>query len=319
MIELLYLAIIAFFISLYLIFSVIFNILLPSKTNLDQALDVYEQAWEKNFGKHEKKKANGLLSKLLDLTKRIGFRSFIGDKLDRSGVEVDTGRFILFHLTIVVSVGLMTMIFKGGIFAVLVMIAIAAFAPLLVLDFLKTKRERLFNEQLPETLLLISGSLRAGFSFMQSVDTIVQEMRPPMSEEFKKVLSEARLGQPVEKALEKVASRFESMTFKWVVMAVKIQREIGGNLAEVLDILAMAVQERDQVDRQVRVLTAEGRLSALILFCLPFFLGALLFILNPGYISLLFTNMAGLLVVGISLALMGVGALWLRKIVRIEV
>jgi len=318
-IELLYLAIIAFFISLYLIFSVIFNILLPSKTNLDQALDVYEQAWEKNFGKHEKKKANGLLSKLLDLTKRIGFRSFIGDKLDRSGVEVDTGRFILFHLTIVVSVGLMTMIFKGGIFAVLVMIAIAAFAPLLVLDFLKTKRERLFNEQLPETLLLISGSLRAGFSFMQSVDTIVQEMRPPMSEEFKKVLSEARLGQPVEKALEKVASRFESMTFKWVVMAVKIQREIGGNLAEVLDILAMAVQERDQVDRQVRVLTAEGRLSALILFCLPFFLGALLFILNPGYISLLFTNMAGLLVVGISLALMGVGALWLRKIVRIEV
>ncbi len=315
----LYLAIIVFFISLYLIFNVIFNIFFPSRTNLDQALDVYEQAWENNYGKHEKKKTSGLLSKLLDLTKRIGFRSFIGDKLERSGVEVDTGRFILFHLTIVISVGLMTMIFKGGIFMVLVMIFISAYTPLMVLDFLRSKREKLFNEQLPEALLLISGSLRAGYSFMQSVDTIVKEMRPPMSDEFKKVLSEARLGQPVEQALEKMAARFESMTFKWVVMAVKIQREIGGNLAEVLDILAAAIQERDQVDRQVKVLTAEGRLSALILFCLPFFLGTLLFILNPGYISLLFTNMAGLIVVGMSLALMGLGAIWLRKIVRIEV
>ncbi len=315
----LYLAIIVFFISLYLIFNVIFNIFLPSKTNLDQALDVYEKAWENNYGKHEKKKTNGLLPKLLDLTKRIGFRSFIGDKLERSGVKVETGRFILFHLTVVISVGLMTMVFMGGIFAVLVLIVIAAYAPLLVLDYLKSKREKLFNEQLPETLLLIAGSLRAGYSFMQSVDTIVQEMRPPISDEFKKVLSEARLGQPVELALEKMASRFESMTFKWVVMAVKIQREIGGNLAEVLDILAAAIQERDQVERQVRVLTAEGRLSALILFCLPFFIGALLFVINPGYISLLFTSMAGLFVVGVSLSLMGLGAIWLRKIVRIEV
>lgn len=316
----LYIGIILFLVSLYLIFSTVFNIFFPTRTVLDQALDVYEKAWEKNYGEEKKEtRKSRLIGPLIDLTKKIGFRSFIQEKLEQGGIEAEAGRFILFHIVLITAAGLLGLMFFEGYLISLALIALTAFIPMMMLNVAKSKRERLFHDQLPETLMLISGSLRAGYSFMQAVDTIVKEMRPPMSIEFQKVLSEARLGLPVEQAMDKMAARFENSAFKWVVMAVKIQREIGGNLAEVLDILAASIQERDQIDRQVRVLTAEGRLSALILFLLPFFLGSFLFFVNRSYILLLFSNLAGLMMVGVSLMLMGIGALWLRKIVRIEV
>lgn len=316
-----YLAILLFFVSLSMIFSLLLGIFFPAKTALAEALDVYEEAWIKRYGPLSKA-TNGrqrIWHFLLALAKWIGFREFIQERLDRGGVQAEASQFVVFHLTIMLAAGFFGLLIFDSWAASIIFILIAGFLPLTALDYLKSKREKLFYQQLPETLLLVAGSLKAGYSFLQAVDTIVKETTPPMSVEFKKVLTESRLGLSVEQALEKMAMNVNNTTFNWVAMAVKIQREVGGNLAEVLEILAAAIRERDQVDREVRALTAEGRLSALILFCLPFLLGGVLFFLNRGYISLLFTNAAGLFMSGAALLLMGTGALWLRKIVRIEV
>ncbi len=166
---------------------------------------------------------------------------------------------------------------------------------------------------------MIAGSIRAGYSFLQAISVAVEETLPPMSDEFRRVLAEARLGFPLEEALEKMADRVGEQNFYWTVMAINIQREVGGNLAEVLEILADTIRDRDRVKRQIKTLTAEGRLSAIILVLLPIFMIFMLSVLNPTYISELFTTSIGLLMILIGSILMLLGGLWLKKIVTIEV
>ena len=122
-----------------------------------------------------------------------------------------------------------------------------------------------FNEGLADTLQLISGSLSAGLSLAQSVDTVVREGMEPIADEFKRVLVETRLGVPLEAALQGVAERMGSKDFEWVVMAIRIQREVGGNLAELLNTVGATLRERDYLRRQVQTLAAEGKLSATFL------------------------------------------------------
>jgi len=263
-----------------------------------------------------------LLLKIIDLLSPLLTRKSSSSNLqaliERAGVPLRASEFIFFH-----GIGLLAALLIGYIVAgpagMAMLSIIAIVLPTLSLKYLKMKRENKFHDQMPDTLSLIAGALKAGYSFMQAVDMTVKETSPPMSVEFKRVLSEARLGLPLEDALDNMAKRVESDTFDWMVMSVKIQREVGGNLAEILEILASTIRERDQVYRQVKVLTAEGRLSAIILFLLPFVVGALLWILNASYISLLFTHPMGFAMVGMAVVMLAVGGFWLKKVVTIEV
>jgi tight adherence protein B len=173
------------------------------------------------------------------------------------------------------------------------------------------RRKRAFMEQLPGTLQLLAGSLRAGYGLMQAIDTVVKEADDPTATEFARVLTEARLGMPVEEALEGMAQRLESDDFHWVVMAIGIQREVGGNLAELLTTVAATMRGRATLRRQIRVLSAEGRISAWVAFVLQ--------LMNPGYLAELFQRTVGLIMVAVGIALLLAGAMWLRKIVDIEV
>jgi tight adherence protein B len=181
------------------------------------------------------------------------------------------------------------------------------------------RRSDRLREQLPDVLTIMASSLRAGHSFLQALDTVAREIPAPANVEFQRLVAEIRLGRPGEDALEALADRVGSPDFRWAVLAVNIQREVGGNLAEILDNVADTLRERATMRRQVKVLTAEGRLSAWVLALMPFALALYMFAVNPEYISLLFTSQVGLIMVGVGGVLLVLGILWMRKIVDIDV
>jgi tight adherence protein B len=180
-------------------------------------------------------------------------------------------------------------------------------------------RTRSFLAQLPDTLQLVSGSLSAGYSLPQAIDAVVRQGNPPISDELRKALVEARLGAPIEDAMEDVADRMGSKDFAWVVMAIRVQRQVGGNLAEVLATTAATLRERERLRRQVQVLSAEGRLSAYILFGLPIVFSLYLLAVRPGYLSPLWHDPIGWVLLGGMAILLTVGGFWLRKVVTVEV
>ncbi len=181
------------------------------------------------------------------------------------------------------------------------------------------RRTRTFAEQLPDALQLVVGSLRAGFSLPQSIDALVREGSEPVAGELGRALAETRLGGGLEDALDRVGRRNASQDITWLVMAIRIQREVGGNLSEVLETAVATMRERARLGRHVRALSAEGRLSALILLAMPIVLGGWMFAFRRDYLEPLYTQPLGILMLATSVLMIGVGGLWLRKIVEVRV
>ncbi len=154
---------------------------------------------------------------------------------------------------------------------------------------------------------------------MQALDTVTREAEEPAASEFTRIVTEIRLGRPTDDSLLAGADRMGSDDFRWTAMAINIQRQVGGNLAEVLETVADTCREREMIRRQVRVLSAEGRLSVSILFALPFLLTGYLLVVNPKYLLTLVHEPIGIMMLGTAGLLMFVGLIWMRKIVRIDV
>lgn len=254
------------------------------------------------------------------LHRNRGLEDRIAARLDGAGSALQPAEWLLLHAGIVVGSGLLGLLVGRGSLAVgLVFLVLGVLVPWLALAVRRSRRRRAFEALLPETLQLMSGSLAAGLSLAQSVDTIVREGSDPIAAEFKRVLVETRLGVSLEDALEGVAERFESRDFAWVVMAVKIQRQVGGNLAELLETVAATMREREYIRRQVGALAAEGKLSAIVLAALPPVFLLYLLVANRDYVMPLFTDARGLIMlVGAGLWL-AVGAFWMSRLVRVEV
>jgi tight adherence protein B len=244
----------------------------------------------------------------------------IAHRLEGAGSELKASEWLLLHAIIFVGVGALGLLIgQGNLVIGLIFMALGAIGPWVYLAFRRQRRRKAFHGALPDTLQLISGSLAAGLSLAQSLDTVVREGQEPVAGEFKRVLVETRLGVPLEEALSGVAERFESRDFEWVVMAIKIQREVGGNLAELLDTVAATMREREYIRRQVNALAAEGKLSAVVLSVLPPAFLLYLFVAEPSYVSPLFHDARGIgMVVGAALWLV-LGVLWMKKLVKVEV
>jgi tight adherence protein B len=187
------------------------------------------------------------------------------------------------------------------------------------LNFLIRRRQAKFADQLPDMLQFVSGSLRSGFSLGQALDAAVREDTQPVASEFSRALAESRIGVDLEDALDQVADRMESADLRWTVIAIRIQRETGGNLAEVLGNTVGTMRERAQLKRHVRALSAEGRLSAYILIALPIFIGGWIFLTRRGYLRPMYTSTIGIIMFIIAGLMVAGGALWMRKLVKVEV
>jgi tight adherence protein B len=221
---------------------------------------------------------------------------------------------------VTLGVALLVLLLSGGrVVATVVGFAIGFWLPYAWLRFRASRRGNAFRAQMPDTLQLLAGSLSAGYSLPQAVDAVVREGTEPISAEFSRAIIESRLGVPVEDALDNIAERMSDRDFAWVVMAVRIQREVGGNLAEILTTVANTMRERERVRRQARVLSAEGRLSAWILGGLPPVFALYLVLVRPTYIKPLYTKPVGLVMLAIGAMLFSVGVVWLSRVVRVEV
>jgi tight adherence protein B len=203
--------------------------------------------------------------------------------------------------------------------ALAIMLApIGAYAPLVFLKSAKARRAQKFNDQLGDALGIMANSLRAGFSFLQTMDSLSKELAPPISREFGRALKEMRLGTPTEEALRNMANRIKSDDLELIVTAVNIQRQVGGNLATILDNIASTINERIRIKGEIKTLTAQGRISGTIVALLPVFLMIVISLINPPYIATLYTTPIGIALLGGALLSEIVGIMLIRKIVNVE-
>ncbi len=251
--------------------------------------------------------------------KKRGLLSGVNAILDQANIPLSAGEAVAASLGLSALVGVIT-----GLVTVNTIIGIVAFAVMLVIvasiiQYAGAREKRRFESQLPDTLTLLSTSLRAGYSLLQAVEAVAAEAPEPTSREFGRAIAESRLGRPVVAALQGITDRMRSGDFDWAVMAIEIQREVGGNLAEVLQTVADTMLARNRLKGEIRALTAEGRISAIVLIMLPIGLGFFVWSSNPDYISPLFTDVRGVVAIVVGGLLMVAGWFWLRKIVNIEV
>ena len=254
------------------------------------------------------------------LATNAGFEARIATRLEAAGMALKSSEWLLLHIGVTFGVGVLGLLLtSGNPIAVVVFVLLGAIGPWMYLSFKRSRRLKAFDAGLAETLQLMSGSLSAGLSLAQSLDTIVREGQEPITSEFKRVIVESRLGVGLEDALEGVAERMQSVDFKWVVMAIRIQREVGGNLAELLNTVAATLREREFLRRHVKALSAEGRLSCWILGGLPPVFLLYLTIAKGSYVHPLFSTLVGAIMLVVMAVLLTVGVVWMSKVAKVDI
>jgi len=252
------------------------------------------------------------------IAERVGLLNRVEEKLEQADVPLRPPEALFFYLVGVFVICAAAVLLLSPI-AALVLICVAVIGPVMYLELRRKRRLRKFETQLPDVLNLLAGSMRAGFSFNQGLEQVSEEASEPARRELQRVFTESRLGRPIEDALEDSATRMHSVDLMWAVMAIRIQREVGGNLAELLDTVARTMTERERLKREILSLTAEGRLSAWVLGIFPPAFAVVLFLIQPDYMSVLFENSIGVMAVVVSAVMALFGFVWLRKIMAIEV
>jgi tight adherence protein B len=240
-------------------------------------------------------------------------------KLEQADLPLRTAEVVYIQMGAALLLGVIGRFGIGlnGLFE-LIPFAVGIALPSLFVKFMARKRLNAFEAQLPETLITLAASLKAGHAFNSALASVVKEGAEPTSKELSRVAQEIQLGMASETALEAMAKRMDSTNFGFVVMAVNIQRTVGGSLAEILDMVADTVRQRQQFSRKVKALTAQGRMSAYVLLAMPFLMGLAIFALNPSYMSILFTSTAGKFLIAVSLVMMAIGGMVIRKIVSFK-
>jgi tight adherence protein B len=238
--------------------------------------------------------------------------------LERADLPLKTVEFFWIMVGGSLGLGLLFAIAGQQPLIILVAMCVGAGVPYLFVLMKMRRRLRAFEDQLPDVLITIAASLKAGHSFKQGLQAVVDEGQPPASSEFKRVLTETSLGRPMDEALEAMAERAGSKNFEFAITAVTIQRQVGGSLASLFDMVADTVRQRQQFARKIRSLTAMGRMSAYVLAGIPFFLAGAIGFLNPGYIGPLFHTHTGHILVFLTLGMMAVGSAILKKIVSFK-
>ena len=242
------------------------------------------------------------------------------NKLVQAGMNLRASEFALIWLAVIIFCMLFFFLISGyKFFMGLVGVGIGYIIPLLIVKRNISLRRKKFNNQIADALILISSSLRSGYSFMQAIEMVANEMHPPISEEFYRVLREINLGVTTDEAMNHMAERISSVDLDLVVTAVLIQRQIGGNLTEILDNIANTIRERVKISGHIKTLTAQGRMSGIIISLLPLILAFLISFINPGYMDPLFNNFIGYIMLGGAFLSELVGIMLICKIVDIKI
>jgi len=253
-------------------------------------------------------------------------------ELARADVKLKPSEFLLIRVGTTIGIPLFVILLSpfisafGSPLAWLIALLIGFMIPKFWLNRRKNGRLKSFNKQLPDTITLIANALRAGSSFLQAIELVVRESRPPISTEFGRVIREVNLGLAFEVALENMVRRVKSDDLELMATAISVQHQVGGNLAEILDSIAYTIRERVRIKGEIQTLTAQQRLSGYVVAGLPIGLAAFLFVAAPGFMDPMFANPpavlglpAGVIILAIGGVMMFIGFMLIRKIVDIEV
>lgn len=250
---------------------------------------------------------------------RRGDSRMIERVLEQANIPMTPGEAFIGTIGLGIVIGVVVGLLTSALIWAVAAGAVVVAGMFLYVSRAASKERTMFDKQLPDVLTLLATSLRAGYSIMQAIEAVATEAADPSNREFGHAMSEIRLGRPMIEALGDVAVRMESQDFEWTVMAISIQREVGGNLAEVLHSISETMLHRNRFRREVKALTAEGRMSMWIMAALPFGVAFMVILLNPGYLEPLYTTTIGIVVMIIGLIMMLLGIAVMRKIVNIEV
>jgi tight adherence protein B len=273
----------------------------------------------KDDGTVVKRALEGPLPGIDRLMSRSGLGISLGGMIAQSGVKTTPSAIIMMSLVMAAAVGFTVRLFVANPFAAPFAAAVAAAAPFFWLVQRKTKRMKRFEEQFPEALDMLSRAIRAGHAFQTAMGMVADELPDPVGPEFKKTFDQQNYGLPLKDALNELSERLKMLDVRFFVTAVMIQRDTGGNLAEILDNLAHVVRERFKILRQVRVHTAHGRFTGYVLLALPAALAVALQFINPEHMGLLFNERMGQMMLLGAIVMQTIGYVWIRKVIKIEV
>lgn len=287
-------------------------------TNLEEAKEEKKRNGKKESGNSFR----GALSKGIGKVKFLeGYKKKVQVELTRAHLLLKAEEFMTLSLILFFAFAAIVLLAKGTGKWPLALIAgtVGWFLPAFVIKSKIKKRIKLLNEQLGDAITMISNSLKAGYSFFQAIDMVAEEMSGPISEEFSTLKKEINLGLSTEKALENMVSRVSSEDLELIVTAVMIQRQVGGNLAEVLNNITSTIRDRVKIKGELRTATAQGKISGMVISLLPVVLCGIIFLINPQQMGLLFTRPLGQLMIGVAVMMELIGIVMIRKVVKIEI
>jgi len=304
------------------------SLVVPDDDSLSRRLRAYDESVQEGEGDDEEDGPVGMatvpfLQRAVALTGEVadkrGLLENMETTLERANLPLRAAEAMFFVGVTAAISGLLLFSITKNPFVALFGTALAVMLPKTWLNIRVRRRQKKFVNQLPDMLALLAGTLKAGYSITQGFEAVSREIEDPMGRELRRVVTEHRLGRTLEDALDATSERMGSDDFAWTVMAIKIQREVGGNLAELLMTVANTMTQRERLRRDVASLTAEGRMSALILGLLPPALGLVMYFMNREYIMQLFTPGMGYVMIGAAGIAMAIGFAWMKKIITIEV
>lgn len=308
------------FLSVFAVFFGLDRILNSPKEDIDSRLDRYASRVGTMGDADAIAGQPGMTKELNRMLASGSTAQRLAVELQRADLKLTPSEFILINIASVL-IGFLIAFFLGRsnlIFALLGGI-VGFYLPRFYIRRLQRQRLNAFNGQLGDMLILLSNSLRSGYSLLQSIETVSKDMSPPMSTEFVRVVREIGLGLTIEEALAHLLLRIQSEDLDMVITAINIQHEVGGNLSEILDTIAETIRERVRIKGQIRALTAQQRLSGNVVAVLPIVLGTFLFVFNPTYIARMFTETCGIIMLIFGGVTIIMGYIAIRKITDIEV
>ncbi|HET9481598.1 MAG TPA: type II secretion system F family protein [Candidatus Polarisedimenticolia bacterium] len=256
---------------------------------------------------------------LLPVVSRLPHGRDLQHLLDQADINWRVGTYLLVSIGVATAFGFVALIFTRIPYIAVAFAAFAATLPYMYVRRRKTKRLRAFEENFPESIDLLGRAIRAGHAFSTGLQLVAEEAPQPIGMEFRRVFEEQKFGLSLEDSLLALADRIELLDMRIFVTAVLIQREVGGNLAEILDKISYTIRERFTIERQVRVYTAQGRFTGYLLAALPFGVGFLIFMLNREYMTILWERPVGRLLMAVALVLQVIGFFIIRKIINIKI
>jgi tight adherence protein B len=266
----------------------------------------------------EARRLSRLAESLDQVIKRRSYGARIADQLAQASVKLTVIEYLILNvLSIILLGGLAYLVFRNFLF--LSGLILGFFLPRIIVRSMRSRRLRKFDDQLGDAINLIVNSLRAGYSVPIAMETVANDMPPPISEEFRRVVIETGLGISLENAMGNMLRRVNSPDLDLLITAINVQNEVGGTLADILDTISFTIRERVRVQGEIKTLTAQGEITGYVLGGLPFALTVILYLLNREYMTRMFTTPCGWIMSGVAVTIVVVGFIIMRRVVKIDI